>query len=56
MQNLSELAAKVDKLAEAIEHQATAISNLVATAAELMDTLHDEQEDATEYLDGSSCL
>ena len=53
---MSELVATLANLAEAIDHQATAISNLVATAAEMMDTLHDEQEEATEYLDGSSCL
>ena len=51
---MSELLDTLQKLADSIDYQAKAIMALVATAADMMDTIS-EDEEPTEYLDGS-CL
>ena len=53
---MSELLDRLQTLADSIDHQAKAVMALVAVAADMMDQLHDEDDEPTNYLDGSSCL
>ena len=56
LDRLQTLADSIDHQADSIDHQAKAIMALVAVAADMMDQMQPEEDEPSEYLDGTSCL